>query len=114
MDDAAQVATLHALYPGAERWEVFERTFVYIPGLVVQTTTGPMKVDALLSPHSVPQYGGYPTRLFVNCRLPDSEKAKNWQPHQVLGEQWWAVSWQGVSSDQPWQQILAAHLHAFT
>lgn len=114
MDEAANIAALRVLYPGAQRWEVYSHTLVFLPGLVVQTTAGPKTVDALLSPYLIQEFGGYPTRLFVNQRLPDSEKAKNWQSYQVLGEQWWAVSWQGVSPDQPWQQILAAHLHAFT
>ena len=113
MDEVAEIAALGALYPGAKGVQVNGRMFVYIPDMAILTTGGVMTVDVLLCPHQMDLGGGYLTRLYVSKQLPNSAKASNWTAHQLLGKQWWAVSWNGVPPTQPWPQILAAHLWAF-
>lgn len=113
MDAVAEIGALRALHPDAEGVQVAGRTFVFIPNMPVRTHAGVTVVDALLCPHQIDPAGGYMTRLYINVQVPSTAKANNWTTHQYLGRQWWTVSWQGVSADQAWSQILAAHLGAF-
>lgn len=61
-------------------------------------------VDVLLCPRA---RDNYQTRLFFSMRLPVE---RNWQSFSLMTRTWYAVSWQGISADQPWLDILGSHL----
>lgn len=112
MDAVTEIRALQALYPGAEGVQVCGRTFVFIPKVPVRTHSGVVEADVLLCPYEI-DAGGYMSRLYLSVQVPTTSKANNWSTYQYLGRQWWAVSWQGVSANQAWTQILAAQLGAF-
>lgn len=80
---------------------------VLLPGFQFRVGSFQKAMDLLLYPG---QHGGYVTRLFFRERV--DGRGPNWNPAVVAGSQWWAPSWNGVSPELPWTQMLAAHLRA--
>ncbi|HTN14473.1 MAG TPA: hypothetical protein VL094_06675 [Sphingomonadaceae bacterium] len=103
-DQAAEVARLRALCPGAELLQDGNSPVVFLPSLKVWSGGVQHTVDALLSPRG---HHTYETRLFFSVRLPPG---LNWQMYTLLARTWHAVSWRGISAAQPWLDILASHL----
>ncbi len=104
--DAAELARLRALSPNAELWTEAGGPLVYMPDLTVQSGGAKHKVDALLCPRP---RDGYLTRLFFSVPLGGG---RAWTPYAIMAGNWFAFSWQGISADQPWLDILASHLEA--
>ncbi|KRA84081.1 hypothetical protein [Altererythrobacter sp. Root672] len=106
MTDARQLARLRALCPEAELWDEAGSPLVFLPELRVESDGAVHTVDLLLCPRA---RDGYDTRLFFSKQLP---KARNWAPHALMARGWFAFSWQGIASSQPWLDILGSHLEA--
>lgn len=105
-DPARELARLRALCPGAELWQEAGAPLVYLPGLQVESAGVLHPVDALLCPR---ERDSYETRLFLSVQLP---KAINWTLAIVMARTWHVASWRGIAADQPWLDILGAHLEA--
>ncbi len=102
--EAAQLARLRGVCPGAEVWTDGSQPLVYMPGLRVESSGGVHIVDALLCPKG---RDGYETRLFFSQRLPVD---RNWQTAVISARTWYAASWSGIAAGQPWLDILGSHL----
>lgn len=101
-----QLGRLRALCPGAELWDEAGAPLVFLPDLKVESAGSIHTIDALLCPRP---RDNYESRLYFSARLPAN---RNWGAHNVMTRTWWAFSWQGISSGQPWIDILAGHLEA--
>lgn len=102
----AQVIRLRAVCPGAELWTECGSPLVYLPDMKVESANKVHAVDVLLCPR---ERDSYLTRLFFSARLPAD---RNWQSFSLMARTWYAISWQGISADQPWLDILGSHLEA--
>lgn len=100
---AQRLEAIQALCPGAQELSEAGIVYVYLPGLKLPCCEAP--VDALLCPQ---QHGGYSTRLFLE--RPFAQKGQNWTVHHILGRPWHTMSYNGVSVQLPWIEILANHL----
>lgn len=80
---------------------------VLLPELQFQMAGVLGKMTLLLVPS---EHSGYQTRLFFEKKI--EGRGQNWNQHRVVEKQWWAPSWQGVSADLPWLDILLAHLRS--
>lgn len=105
-DRSAQLARLQTLCRGAELWDDATGPVVHLPEIKVESGGSLHTVDALLWPAG---RDGYDTRLFFSAKLPVN---RNWQVYNVLTKTWHAISWNGISGNQPWLDILAGHLEA--
>lgn len=106
MNAAEEVAKLQAMFSGAEALADGAHTFVFLPRL--QILSGQLlERDALLCPHA---HSGYRTRLFLSAPIP--RKGANWTRHVLFTRTWHTWSWQNISADQAWANILANHLAA--
>lgn len=97
---------LRRVYPTAQKVQEGQRLLAFLPGLMVSTSAGPRKVNALLYPYD---HNGYQTRLFFSEQLPSHA---NFSAFNVCGATWYAPSWQGISASLPWSEIVANHLRA--
>lgn len=104
-----QIDDLRVVFPDVQRVEVGGLACALIPALPIDTVGGPVTRRAILFPY--PE-NGYSTRLFLDQAV-DIGKPVNWQERSVRGAQWWARSWNFVSADMPWLQILLGHMRAF-
>jgi len=104
--EAEQLGRLRALCPGAELWDEAGAPFVFLPDLKVESAGTIYTIDALLCPRA---RDNYESRLYFSTQLP---VVRNWAAHNVMARTWWAFSWQGIGSGQPWIDILAGHLEA--
>lgn len=100
-------SALEAAYPDARLLTEAGITYVYIPKLKFETGGSTMEMEALLCPQ---QHGGYTTRLFLSHQVPG--RGGNWSTFGILGKQWHTWSWNNVSANRPWLEILANHLCA--
>ncbi len=80
--------------------------FAFLPKLRFVSRATNVELDALLAPKG---HSGYETRLFLEQQLPVGVA---WYPQQILGRTWHAISWRGVSPNQPWTRILSEQLGA--
>jgi hypothetical protein len=96
---------LRRICPRAELWDEGGQPLVYLPGLKVNHAGAVVAVDALLVPRT---HTNYPTRLFLS--RPFSNRGQNWTSHHLMGGTWHVMSWNGVPSSLPWDEILANHL----
>lgn len=78
---------------------------IYLPAQAIEVAGQGQVVDLLLCPA---EHSGYQTRLFFDRPFP--QRAANWTVHTLLGRSWHTFSWNGVAANQPWEQILLAHL----
>lgn len=106
---ADKLSLLKKFFPTAEPFPEGGQLGAYLPGIKVDTPTGPMELNAILYPHP---HTGYETRLFTDRQIA-APNAKNWTAHTLGGRTWWACSWSGVAANLPWIEILANHLRAF-
>lgn len=97
---------LRRFYPNAQKVQEGQRLLALLPNLMVSTSSGTRKVNALLYPH---EHNGYLSRLFFSESLPSDA---NFSAVTVCGATWYACSWQGVSASLPWAEIVANHLRA--
>lgn len=100
---------LHALRRLCSAAEVLEENglpVVHLPQVRVSSGGATRQVDCLLCPRN---RDGYETRLFFSEQLPVN---RNWSSFNLFGRIWFAFSWQGVSANQAWTDILACHLEA--
>jgi hypothetical protein len=102
----AQLARLRTLCPGAELWDEAGAPLVFLPDLKVESAGAMRIVDALLCPRP---RDNYTSRLYYSLQLPVD---RNWAAHNLMTRTWWAFSWQGIGANQPWIDMLAAHLEA--
>jgi hypothetical protein len=101
-----QVSRLRALCPETELWDEAGAPLVFLPNLKVEAAGTVHIVDALLCPR---RRDNYESRLYFSVQLPVN---RNWASHGIMTRTWWAFSWQGISANQPWIDILAGHLEA--
>jgi len=92
--------------------------FMSIPKLRLPPGCIPAIVDALFCPYG--RGDGYASRLFLSQQIAHNGRGKNWNAAGIviLGNRWWAVSWNaipaaGQASRPRLAAILAAHLEAF-
>jgi hypothetical protein len=96
---------LRALNPDARIMPEGNLGLIFLPAQGIEVAGERQTVDLLLCPH---EHSGYQTRLFFD--RPFAQRATNWTVHTLLGRGWHTFSWNGVRADQPWEQILLAHL----
>lgn len=101
-----QISRLRVLCSGSEMWDEAGAPLVFLPDLKVEVAGSMHIVDALLCPRP---RDNYESRLYFSAQLPVS---RNWASHAIMARTWWAFSWQGISANQPWIDILAGHLEA--
>lgn len=101
-----QVSRIRALCPETELWDEAGAPLVFLPDLKVEAAGNTHVVDALLCPRP---RDSYVSRLYFSARLPVN---RNWASHVIMARTWWAFSWQGISANQPWIDILAGHLES--
>ena len=108
---ADQIAALKTLYPTISAAEEGQVTFLRIENLILPNGASPQIVTGLLCP--VPR-DGYQSRLFLSAKVTHQGKGTNWNADgvQILGERWWAVSWQ-TRAGQTLTQMVLDHLEAF-
>lgn len=113
MSGPGELSSLLQLCPGAAEKHEAGFRFVLLPQLKVEVGETVKTLDALLA---VTLHSGYSTRLFLTEQISERStiggNSANWSNHQILGRNWWTWSWNGVSADLPWIQILLAHLRA--
>jgi hypothetical protein len=113
MSGSEQLTSLHAVCKGAtEKYEAGYQ-FVFLPQIKIAVGDQVKVMDALLAPTT---HSGYTTRVFLSEQITErptiGTQAANWSQHHIFGKNWWTWSWQGVTADLPWVQILIAHLSA--
>jgi hypothetical protein len=106
--DPQHLAHLKTLYPDAEVMPEGGIDHIYFPVLPIETNGTVLKMKALLR---LGEHQGYATRLFVERQI--AGKGQNWNCFQLLGNAWWAPSWNHVTLDLPLLAILANHLTVF-
>lgn len=106
---APKFEALKQYYPAAQAVHEGGVLCAFLPALRIDTPVGAVRLDALLYPA---QHAGYESRLFLERQI-SAVNAKNWNSYQLIGRNWQACSWQGVSAALPWDQMLANHLRAF-
>ena len=84
--EAAQVARLRAVCPGAELWDEGGVPLVLLPDMKVESVGLTKIVDALLCPRG---WDGYDTKLFFAT---NPAKPLNWQAHVIKTRTWHAAS----------------------
>lgn len=104
----AEIEGLRGVNPGVEAMSEGGSVFAFLPRFRFRAGGTVQEMDALLCPCA---HSGYETRLFLERIVPGYGGA--WYPLQVLGRPWQAISWSGVTPEQPWTKILAEHLAAF-
>ena len=109
MDALAQLASLRALSPQAELMTEGGQTVAYLPSVQFVARGAQVTRDLLLWPAAK---DGYETRLFLSAEVPSSV-TRVWTVYGLCANTWWAVSWQAVSAQLPWIEMVAAHLRAF-
>jgi hypothetical protein len=100
-----QLASLRQICPGAKLLTEGGKPVVVLPDLQFQAAGTAAKMTLLLVPF---EHSNYKTRLFFEKQI--EGRGQNWNQHRVVDQQWWAPSWQGVSADLPWTEMLLAHL----
>lgn len=108
---AEQIAALKTLYPVISAAEEGQVTFLRIENLVLPDGANPRIVTGLLCPVL---RDGYQSRLFLSVKVTHPGKGTNWNADGVLllGERWWAVSWQ-TKPGQTLIEMVLDHLQAF-
>jgi len=101
----SQFASLRQICLPAKLLTEGGKPVVLLPELQFQVAGALGKMTLLLVPF---EHSGYQTRLFFEKRI--EGRGQNWNQHRVVEQQWWAPSWQGVSADLPWIEMLLAHL----
>lgn len=105
-DANSELKVLRKHWPEAELVGEGERKFVLLPSFVVNSNGQPNVITALLQPFA--NGDGYLTRLYFSEKF--SSKGSNWNIFNILGRSWHARSWNGVSEDLPWLEIISNHL----
>jgi hypothetical protein len=106
-----EMDSLRSFCPSATELGEGGNVFIFLPGIKILSDSSVYEMDALLCPRSVPAYGGYPTRLFVEH--PINGKGQNWATFYILGRSWHTPSWNYVDSALQLSQILAEHLRVY-
>jgi hypothetical protein len=108
---ADQIAALKTLYPAISAAEEGQVTFLRIENLVLPDGANPQTVTGLLCPVF---RDGYQSRLFLSAKVAHPGKGTNWNADGVLilGQRWWAVSWQ-TKAGQTLTEMVLDHLQAF-
>lgn len=108
---AEQIAALKTLYPEISAAEEGQWTFLRIEKLGLPDGANPQTVTALLCPTL---RDGYQSRLFLSAKVTHQGKGTNWNADGVviLGERWWAVSWQ-TKPDRTLLEMIQDHVEAF-
>jgi hypothetical protein len=107
-----QLDELKATFPGVAIAEEGSLTYVLFEELVLPTGCSPANTRALLCPSP---RDGYPSRLFLSQKIDHKGQGQNWNAAGVviLGERWWAVSWNTHCADQRLVNMVGSHLQAF-
>jgi hypothetical protein len=105
-DAVAELKALRGCWADAELIGDGEKKYVLLPAFVVRNGNEPKTITALLRPWA--NGDGYTPRLFFSERF--TAKGSNWNVFNILGRTWHACSWQSVSEDLPWLEIVASHL----
>ena len=105
-DPALELKSMKRYWPDAELVGDGEKKYVLLPTLIVRHGAETKVITALLRPWT--NGDGYTTRLFFSERF--TAKGSNWNVFNILGRTWHACSWQSVSEDLPWLEIVASHL----
>lgn len=108
MNEAEQFALMQTAYPDAQLFRETNIPFVSLPKLSILSNGGVLERDALLCPH---RHSGYESRLFVSSPVPG--RGANWTQHTILARSWHSCSWNNITPEQPWLNILANHLAAY-
>ena len=105
--DAADLATVKDICPGANSMSEGGTEFVSLPGLKISTGNTTVTRNALLSlgPHS-----GYTSRLYLSEPIPG--KGQNWTTHTVFGRTWHTPSWNNVMLGRA-AEMLQQHLRVY-
>ncbi len=110
MPPAEQIAALKTLYPQLSAAEEGGKPYLRIEGLKLPDGAIPQIVTALLCP--VPE--SYQSRLYLDTKITHPGKGTNWNANGVviLGQKWWAVSWQ-TKPNLTLVEMMLTHLDAF-
>ena len=108
---ANQIAALKTLYPVISAEEEGQVLFLRIENLILPEGANPQTVTGLLCPIL---RDGYQSRLFLSAKVAHLGQGTNWNADGVLilGERWWAVSWQ-TKPGQTLIEMVLDHLQAF-
>jgi hypothetical protein len=108
---ADQIAALKTLYPAISAAEEGQVTFLRIENLILPDGANPQTLTGLLCPVL---RDGYQSRLFLSAKVAHSGKGINWNADGVLilGQRWWAVSWQ-TKPGRTLTEMVLDHLDAF-
>ncbi len=107
-----QIAALKSLYPEISAAEEGSLPYLRIEGLQLPEGCSPPTVTGLLCP--VPR-DSYMSRLFLSQKVTHGGKGINWNPVDgvlILGEKWYAVSWQ-TKPGQTLIEMILDHIGAF-
>jgi len=105
MNVEGEFAKIRRISPSATVHYEGGNPLVALKGFGFRAAGQDVSMDLLLHPSA---HSGYLTRLFFE--RPVHERGQNWTQHSVLGRNWWAPSWQGVSAELPWPSMLCEHL----
>lgn len=105
--EPAGYIALKAIHENSRLLQEGGQPVVLLEGFSFRTGDRTETMDVLLYPR---EHSGYPTRLFFARQI--SGKGANWGQHHVVGQSWWALSWNYVQASTPWPAMLCAHLRA--
>lgn len=103
-DIESEIEQLRDICPGAVAMTEGGLAFAFLPKLKFVSQGVGVELDALLAPQG---HSGYETRLFLEQQLPIGAA---WYAQQILGRNWYAISWRGIPPGQKWTRILAEQL----
>lgn len=89
------------------------KPFVHLPNTRFRSTGVARTMNLLLQPWG--HDNNYTTRLYFDQKILGTTQNwldKNWSQHTLLSRNWWTPSWKLVAADQPWTDILMAHLRS--
>lgn len=102
-----QLAELKKAFPGVSYAEEGGNGFLLLPQLKLPSGCSPSTIKALLCPTV---RDGYHSRLFF-ASVPTCNVARTWNRSTILGEDWYACSWQ-TSTGLTLLQMIGEHLDA--
>lgn len=97
--------------PGVEERVDGGRRLIILPTVNLPRGCAPSAVFGI---YVASQYGGYDTRLFLECRVALASGARPQMTTDVLcGRTMYSASWNGVPASLPLHQGVLAHLRRF-
>ncbi|MFZ1125730.1 MAG: hypothetical protein WAN59_11390 [Candidatus Baltobacteraceae bacterium] len=103
---------LDALFgPGVEEWVEGGRRLIILPTVTLPKGCAPAAAFGI---YVASQYGGYESRLFLDCHVRLASGATPSMTRDVLcGRTMYSASWNGVPASLPPHQAVLAHLRRY-